>query len=130
MQTITILLIEDHKEIRQSTAEILRGAGYSVIEALDGVEGLLRLSAEAIDVILLDVGLPRLDGATLLQTQYNPPPVIVVSALEYFSEEVLQARFGSKVFAFLQKPVAPERLLAVVADAIAGSAGRGSLDSG
>jgi two-component system, OmpR family, response regulator PhoP len=125
-----LLLIEDHHEVRQSTAAILRRAGYTVIEAPDGVEALLSLSAEPIDVILLDVALPRLDGITLLETQYSPPPVIVVSALEYFSEEALQVRFGSKVFAFLQKPVAPERLLAVVAEAIAGSAGRWSLDSG
>jgi two-component system, NtrC family, nitrogen regulation response regulator NtrX len=120
----TILVVEDDEAVRQTTVELLRSEGYGVIEAVDGIEGLQRLKEESIDVVLLDLHLPRLDGLGVLDAMEDPPIVIVLSAFEYFDEDSMHSRFESKVFAFLQKPIPPIRLLSVVSDALSGNAGR------
>jgi two-component system response regulator MtrA len=57
-----ILLVEDDPSIREVTALGLRAAGFTIVTAGDGVEGLDRFRAEPFDLVLLDVMLPRLDG--------------------------------------------------------------------
>jgi CheY-like chemotaxis protein len=113
----TILLIEDERSVRESTGEILRNVGYSVTEAVDGLDALLCLSREIFSVVLLDLGLPRLDGRHVLQALYNPPPVVVISALDHGDLAEFGDYFGSKVFACLRKPVPPPQLLAALSDA-------------
>lgn len=120
----TVLVVEDDKAVRQTTVELLRSEGYGVIEAADGIEGLQRLKEESVDVVLLDLHLPRLDGLGVLDAMQDPPIVIVLSAFEYFDEDAMHSRFASKVFAFLQKPIPPVRLLSVLSDALSGNAGR------
>jgi len=124
-QTISVLVIEDDPGVRESTADLLRDSGYDVLEAADGIEGLRQLRERSFDVVILDLRLPRLDGPELLDAVKAPPPVVIVSALEYFEEVEVRQRFESKVFAVLRKPVSPERLLAVVAEAVRGSRGPG-----
>jgi two-component system, chemotaxis family, chemotaxis protein CheY len=116
--TITILVVEDNESLRQSTADILQAHGYSVIEAVDGIEGLQILQGTNVDILLLDLALPRLDGIGVLEALDDVPVVIIVSAFEYYDKATMRDRFGSKVFAFLQKPVRPQRLLEVVAKAL------------
>ena len=57
-----ILLVEDDASIREITALGLRGAGFEVTTAVDGVEGLAKARSEQPDLVLLDVMLPRMDG--------------------------------------------------------------------
>lgn len=114
---ITILVIDDDPGIRESTADILRGDGFGVIEADDGVEGLERLHAQSVDVVLLDLQMPQLGGAVVLASLDDPPPVVVVSDFETFDETDVARTFGPKVYACLRKPVQPERLLSVVKEA-------------
>ena len=123
-KTATVLVVEDDEAVRQTTAELLRTEGYGVIEAADGIEGLERLREESFDLVLLDLHLPRLDGIGVLDAMEDPPAVIVVSAFEYFDEDAMNSRFESKVFAFLQKPIPPQRLLSVVADSLSGKGAR------
>ena len=115
---ITVLVIEDRAVVRQATAELLRGEGYGVVEAADGIEGLQHLRAKPVDVdvVLLDLHMPRVDGAGVLAALDDPPPVIVHSAYDYGEEDSIRSRFGSKVCAFLQKPAAPQVLLDVVSN--------------
>jgi len=117
---ISILVVENDPGVRETTTDMLRETGYSVTEAADGIEGLQHLSEKTFDVVILDVRLPRLDGPAVLDVLHVPPPVILISAFGYLDENELRARFGSKVFAFLQKPISPGHLLAVVADALRG----------
>jgi two-component system, NtrC family, nitrogen regulation response regulator NtrX len=70
------------KSVRETTAELLREAGHSVIEVADGVEGLVRLNERPVDVIVLDLRMPRLDGIGFLERCTSPPPVVVVSAFD------------------------------------------------
>jgi len=123
VKALTVLIVEDDESVRASFADMLRLRDYNIIEAGDGIKALELLRTESIDLLLLDLRLPRLDGPEVLDALDAPPPVIVVSAFEYFGEDEMRERFGSKVFAFLQKPVAPGRLLDVVADALRGTDG-------
>jgi len=120
-RTFSVLVVEDDPGVRESTAALLRETGYSVTEAVDGVDGLQRLCDESFDVVILDLRLPRLDGPDMLDLLDDPPPVVVFSAFEYFNENEMRQRFGPKVFAYLQKPVPPGRVLAVVAEAVSGN---------
>ena len=123
METRIVLIIDDDAGVRESTAALLRTAGYGVIEAVDGNEGLDRLRrGDPVDVVLLDLHMPGVDGFGVLDAVEDPPPIVVVSALEYFTAQDVLGRFGDKVSAVVQKPVAPQRMLAIVAE-VAGEPG-------
>jgi len=115
---MNVLIVEDDASVRASIADLLRLQDYNVIEAADGVEGLDLLRRESIDVILLDLRMPRLDGPGVLEALVDPPPVIVLSAFENLNEDDIHERFGTKVFRCLRKPIAPPQLLEAVADAL------------
>ncbi|MHB8594808.1 MAG: response regulator, partial [Acidimicrobiales bacterium] len=71
-----------------------------------------------IDVLLLDLNMPRLNGIDLLDRIDPPPPVVlVVSAFETQREADLEKRLGTKVFGYLRKPMKPPQLLQAVAQA-------------
>ena len=82
-----ILIVEDDREIRQGIEIFLRGQGYRVFQAADGIEGLRVLEKEEILLAIVDIMMPRMDGITMvikLREQYDFP-VIFLSAK---SEEV------------------------------------------
>jgi CheY-like chemotaxis protein len=114
---VEVLVVDDQKDLRDTTAAILGAEGYAVVEAADGFEALERLQRREIGVMLLDLGLPRMDGPTLLEQLEESPAVVVVSAFGEWSESEIRTRFASKVVACLQKPVPPARLLAATAAA-------------
>jgi len=118
VKVMNVLIVEDDASVRASIADLLRLQDYNVIEAADGVEGLDLLRRESIDVILLDLRMPRLDGPGVLEALVDPPPVIVLSAFENLNEDDIHERFGTKVFRCLRKPIAPRQLLEAVADAL------------
>jgi two-component system, chemotaxis family, chemotaxis protein CheY len=104
-----VLVVEGEPDLRGSVAEILRGAGYEVREAGDGIEALAVLATQLVGVVLLDLRMPRCDGMALLDALVDPPPVLVVSA--HHLGEPDRARLGPKVVAVLKKPVPPAQLL-------------------
>ena len=114
-----VLIAEDHHGMRTTLAEIMRAEGYQVMEARDGQAALGVLSASPVDVLILDLAMPRVDGLGLLgQITTTPPPVVIIySAFEYYTPAEVEQRVGSRVFRSLRKPVAPARLVAAVADA-------------
>ena len=59
-----ILLVEDDKEIREGVEIFLKSQGYAVFQAADGVEGLRVLEEREIDLAIVDVMMPRMDGIT------------------------------------------------------------------
>jgi two-component system NtrC family sensor kinase len=121
MNEKTILVIEDDFRIQEFLCNaVLTPAGYDVLTASDGQEGLERALAERPDVILLDLMLPRLSGLnvmSILQKQNCHIPTIVLTA--YSSEqEILKAfRLGAKDF--LQKPFTVEDVWAAIEKALA-----------
>ena len=77
-----VLVIEDEEASRRAIAQGLLEAGCNVVEAADGVAGLELAVSGAVDVVLLDLRLPRLDGEHLLEKlrRTSAVPVLVVSA--------------------------------------------------
>jgi CheY-like chemotaxis protein len=84
--TPTILVIEDYADTRALIASMLRHSGYHVMEAEDGIEGLLKASGNYPDLIILDLALPEMDGVETARRIHQMPklsrtPIFVVSAL-------------------------------------------------
>jgi len=71
----TLLLIEDDDDIRLVYAEVLRDAGYKVVEAIDGNVGLEKALAGGWDLLLLDIMLPGQDGVQILKRVKDTDPI-------------------------------------------------------
>jgi two-component system cell cycle response regulator DivK len=87
----TILVIEDYSDTRELLSVLLRRRGYNVVEAEDGVEGLLKAGWVYPDLILMDLSLPEMDGVEVArrihaQSKLSQIPIFVVSA--YLTEAV------------------------------------------
>lgn len=111
-----VLVVDDEDGVRSTVAEILRGAGYQVTEAPDGNAALALLDAGTSDVMILDVVMPERDGIALLEALPTPPVTIMISGHDL--EVDAQERVGSKIFAMLEKPFRPERLIEMVQAAL------------
>lgn len=73
-----ILLVEDDKEIREGVEIFLRSQGYQVFQAADGLEGLKLLEQEEVQLAIVDVMMPRMDGITMvvkLREMYDFPVI-------------------------------------------------------
>ncbi len=116
-----VLVADDDEGVRSTACEILRGEGYDVSEAEDGQVALEILKDEGADVLVLDVRMPRRDGIAVLDALDDPPVVVLVSAFSL--DDDLRAHLGDKVFRYLRKPVAPQVLLDVVAQAAQAASG-------
>jgi two-component system, OmpR family, response regulator len=113
--TVRLLVIEDDKDINRQIVAALEQAGYAVDRAFDGEEGLFLGETEPYDAIILDLGLPKGDGASLL-TKWRAAsikvPVIILTARDRWSDKV--AGFDAGADDYLTKPFHMEELLARV----------------
>jgi len=109
---VDVLVVDDDDALRSSVADILRGEGMSVSEAIDGLEALDQLESFRVGVMVLDVNMPRLSGPELLARLDDPPLVVLVTAGVYDDEVLAQQR---KITWFLKKPVPPRELITIVA---------------
>ncbi|MGI8731719.1 MAG: response regulator [Pyrinomonadaceae bacterium] len=122
--TPTILVIEDYADTRELMASMLRRSGYHVIEAEDGIEGLLKASGTYPDLIILDLALPEMDGVETARRIHQMPklsrtPIFVVSAL--LTKEVeaeVRAAGCTEVFS---KPFEVDALLSKVRAVVSNS---------
>jgi two-component system OmpR family response regulator len=108
-----LLLVEDDPDLTAQVAGALREAGYAVDTAGDGEEGRYLGSVEAYDAIVLDLGLPVVDGLTVLRdwrAEGSTVPVLVLTARDRWHEKV--AGFDAGADDYLAKPFAMEELLA------------------
>jgi CheY-like chemotaxis protein len=119
----TILLIDDDEALRNVTAEILMGAGYTVDDAPDGKSGLALYETGHQDLIITDIAMPDMDGLELITnlSRVNPrPPIIAMSGDSQFSESVyLPTARHLGVQATLSKPIRAEKLLQTVEKVLA-----------
>lgn len=113
-----VLLVEDQAETRRPLARLLRQEGYDVLTAADAYAAGAAVRNDHPDLILLDVGIPPMDGLTLLTLLKDDPqvpkiPVIMVTGL---TDEHTQARaqaLGVKEY-LVKSQFAPEELLSAV----------------
>lgn len=112
-----VLLVDDDQHTREGWAEFLVGSGYRVSEASDGPEALAKIASRKPDIVLVDLGIPRLDGWELTRRIKTTPAwqhiaVVAVSGLDY--PETLERITAAGCDAFLGKPCEPAALLAVI----------------
>jgi two-component system OmpR family response regulator len=107
------LIIEDDPDLNRQLADVLDHSGYAVDTAHDGEDGLHLGETEPYDAIVLDLGLPKLDGVSVLErwrANGITTPVIILTARDRWSEKV--AGFDAGADDYLTKPFHPEELLA------------------
>ena len=121
-----ILVIEDDQRIRELVCRHLAGDGYGVTSESSGLEGLRTLTANPPDVLVLDLGLPDLDGLDLLKMVRSVAqlPVLVLTARE--DEKTILAAFDCGADDYVVKPVSGPQLSARIAALLR----RGSADAG
>ena len=107
----TILAVDDSATMREMVAFVLESAGYRVIEAEDGAQGLEQLQAAHVGLVLLDVNMPNMDGPTMLKKMRergDQTPVIMLT-----SESERTIVMGAMVLGisdYILKPFKPEQL--------------------
>ena len=123
----TILVIEDYVDTRELLATLLQRRGYRVIEAEDGVEGLLKAGWMYPDLIIMDLSLPEMDGVEAArrihaQAKLSQTPIFVISA--YLTEAVQADVRAAGCTEIFSKPFDSELLLERIARTLAGDGAR------
>lgn len=114
MSTETILIVDDNREIVDSLGKLLALEGYDIITAYDGMEALEQLEKNKIDLILLDVMMPRLNGLSALMKirESYKIPAIILSAKTEESDKVSGLVLGADDY--VSKPYNAAELIARV----------------
>jgi DNA-binding response OmpR family regulator len=114
MEQVRILVVDDDKEIANAIDKLLTLEGYDVIKAYNGMEALDALVANSIQLILLDVMMPKLDGlsTTLKIREKKNIPIIILSAKSEDSDKILGLSMGADDY--VTKPFNPQELIARV----------------
>lgn len=113
----TILAVDDSASIRQMVSFTLKSAGYDVIEAADGMDGLDKAKAHSVNLILTDQNMPRMDGLTLIRSlralpQYKTTPILMLTTES--SEAMKSQGRAAGATGWLVKPFDPQKLIEVV----------------
>ena len=113
-----ILVIEDEKSISHFISTVLNNNGYEAMQARTGSEALSMISSHCPDLIILDLGLPDMDGLDILRKlrEWSSLPVVVVSARSYEKDKVQALDLGADDY--LTKPFGTDELLARVRTAM------------
>jgi DNA-binding response OmpR family regulator len=125
MHPARIVVIEDEQAIRRGVADALRASGYEVAEAADGVKGLQEAGRPGVDLVLLDLLLPRLDGLEVLKElrrMRSAVPVIVLTARGTEDDRVRGLKMGADDY--VVKPFSARELLARVEAVLRRALGR------
>ena len=110
----TILVCDDDKEIVEAIDIYLTQEGYDILKAYDGIQALKILEKEAVDLLIIDVMMPKLDGirATLKIRENNNMPIIILSAKSEDADKILGLNVGADDY--VTKPFNPLELVARV----------------
>ena len=116
----TVMIIDDSASIRQVVALTLKDSGYKVIEAVDGMDALSKLSGEKIHLIICDVNMPNMDGITFVKqikgdtkyANYKFTPIIMLTTESEEAKKLEGQAAGAK--AWIVKPFLPEKLVVAV----------------
>ena len=112
-----ILCVDDSTSIRQMVSFTLKGAGYEVIEAVDGQEGLDKAKMKTVDMVLTDQNMPRMDGLTMIKNlrampNYKNVPILMLTTES--GDAMKQQGKAVGATGWLVKPFDPAKLLEVM----------------
>ena len=115
--TKRILVVEDQEDNRRILRDLLTSAGYELIEAVTGSEGVRLARSHRPDLILMDIQLPELDGHQATRRikadpDLRPIPIVVVTSYALSGDEAKALAAGAD--AYVTKPFSPRQLLAKV----------------
>jgi len=106
MSKIRVLLVDDEVELLQALSERLRLRGFDVAVARSGEKALALIEAVDIDLVVLDLKMPGIDGMTVLRsTRRSHPQVQVIMLTGHGSEKEREEALHLGAFEYLQKPV-------------------------
>ena len=113
----TILTADDSASMRQMVTFTLKGAGYEVVEAVDGKDGLSMISKSKVDMIITDLNMPNMDGIEMIRNvrtmaQYKFIPIILLTTESQDGKKKEGKAAGAT--GWITKPFKPEQLLAVI----------------
>ena len=113
----TILAVDDSPSMRKMVSFTLAGAGYKVVEAVDGMDALEKAEAQHVDLVLADQNMPRLDGIGLTRRLREHPrfkntPILILTTES--SDQMKQAGRSAGATGWLVKPFDPNRLIEVI----------------
>jgi two-component system chemotaxis response regulator CheY len=113
----SILAVDDSASMRQMVAFTLKGAGYNVIEAADGQEAYDKARGHAVDLVLTDQNMPRMDGLTLVKSlrglpSYASTPILILTTES--SDDMKARGKAAGATGWLVKPFDPNKLLDVI----------------
>lgn len=112
----TVLVVDDASLVRRYYRGALEAAGFRVVEALNGLEALETLLTTAVDLLVVDINMPQMDGLTFLRTlRGKEMPLCAIPALVISSEAQAQDRAAARAAGanfYLVKPLDQENLVA------------------
>ena len=113
----SILAVDDSPSMRKMVSFTLTGAGYQVIEAVDGQDAFEKAQSHAVDLVLVDQNMPRLDGLGLTRLlrehpKYKTIPILILTTES--SDQMKQAGRSAGATGWLVKPFDPARLIEVI----------------
>jgi two-component system chemotaxis response regulator CheY len=117
----TILIVDDSASVRQVVKIALTGAGYDVIEGVDGKDALSKLTGQKVHLIISDVNMPNMDGITFVKevkklAAYKFTPIIMLTTESQEGKKQEGQAAGAK--AWVVKPFQPAQMLAAVSKLI------------
>ena len=113
----SILAVDDSASMRQMVAFTLKGAGFDVVQAADGQEGLEQARSKTVNLMLIDQNMPRVDGISLVKAlrqmpQYKATPILMLTTES--SDAMKAAGRAAGATGWMVKPFEPARLLEVI----------------
>lgn len=110
----TILIAEDEKEMREILADCMRRGGHACITAEDGIEAVMALKNHAVDLAILDIMMPHLDGFSVcrIAREMNSVPILFLTAKSDENDKLKGYEYGADDY--MTKPFSPKILLAKV----------------
>ena len=117
----TILAVDDSPSIRNMVAFTLKSAGYEVVEAVDGQDGLDKAKGKRVNLILTDQNMPRMDGLTLVKNlrsmpEYKSAPILILTTES--SDDMKAKGRAAGATGWLVKPFDPAKLVEVIGKVI------------
>ncbi|OGG08170.1 hypothetical protein A3D05_05540 [Candidatus Gottesmanbacteria bacterium RIFCSPHIGHO2_02_FULL_40_24] len=109
----TVMVIEDEQDVRKFINNLLLDHGYSVVEASDGVKALDLIESRRPDLVILDLGLPKLSGESVMteiRKKFPDMPVVILTAKDAVSDIVKGFNLGADDY--ITKPFKGEELIA------------------
>ncbi|MES2207756.1 MAG: response regulator [Pseudomonadota bacterium] len=113
----TILAVDDSASIRQMVSFTLKSAGYQIIEAIDGQDGLNKAKTQSFSLILTDQNMPNMDGISMIKQirmipAYKTVPILMLTTES--SDAMKSQGKAAGATGWLVKPFDPQKLLEVV----------------